>query len=252
MLRFILAPLNIKNRKTNSNLPDKTDSFGERLQNHVLGSGRPGPELWISFSRFCSWVHNTCQGFYSYKERIHLNWKMDVSKTCPIGIQKDRLPLNAALKLTQLEVHRVKEAVCFCSSFYLRQPSMWLHSYRGSRQPLIYLELSKQSCYTNLCFSITQLHAGNKACDSANRSVFSLLVRLENFVLCFFLSTANTAYYGTRSIRYSSSRYKDWYHFIWAWGWWMETLYSSHDSSNAHTVPAALWCIAVFSDYSLK
>lgn len=102
MLRFILARLSIKNRKTSTNLPDKTDSFGEWLQNCVGVSGRPGPELWISFSRFCSRVHNTCQGFYSYKERIHLNWKMDVSKTCLIGIQKDRQPLNAALKLTQL------------------------------------------------------------------------------------------------------------------------------------------------------
>lgn len=102
MLRFILARLNIKYRKTSSNLPDKTDSFGERLQNCVGGSGRPGPELWISFSRFCSRVHNTCQGFYSYKERIHLNWKMYVSKNCLIGIQKDRQPLNTALKLTQL------------------------------------------------------------------------------------------------------------------------------------------------------
>lgn len=99
----------LKNRKTSSNLPDKTDSIGERLQNRVGGSGRPGPELWISFSRFCSWVHGTCQGFYSYKERIHLNWKMDVGKTCLIGIQKDRQPLNTALKLIQLQFHRVNE-----------------------------------------------------------------------------------------------------------------------------------------------
>lgn len=139
------------------------------------GSGRPGPELWISFSRFCSWVHDTCQGFYSYKERIHLNWKMDVSKTCLIGTQRDRQPLNAALKLIRLRVHRVNEVVRFSNSFYLWRPSMWPRLYGGSRQPLIYLVLSKQSCYTNLCFSITQLHAGNKACDSANISVFSLL-----------------------------------------------------------------------------
>lgn len=99
----------LKNRKTSSKLPDKIDSFGEQLQNRVGGSGRTGPELWISFSRFCSWVHGTCQGFYSYKERIHLNWKMDVRKTCLIGIQKDRQPLNAALKLIQLQFHRVNE-----------------------------------------------------------------------------------------------------------------------------------------------
>jgi len=102
--RPILTRLSLKNRKTSSNLPDKTDAFGEQLQNRVGGSGRPRPELWISFSRFCSWVHNTCQGFYSYKERIHLNWKMDVGKTCLIGIQRHRQPLNAALKLIQLPI----------------------------------------------------------------------------------------------------------------------------------------------------
>lgn len=50
----------------------------------------------------------------------------------------------------------------------------------------IYLVLSKQLCCTNLCFSITQVHAGKKACDSATRSLFFTFGEHGVFSLVFF------------------------------------------------------------------
>lgn len=50
----------------------------------------------------------------------------------------------------------------------------------------IYLVLSKQFCCTNLCFSITQVYAGKKACDSANRSLFFTFGEHGEFSFVFF------------------------------------------------------------------